>query len=145
LLPSGGFFVSGLPRLALHGINSDSAGNYQLIDEESTGRISSADCQHSPSTGFCRELRSYQLIEVESIVRMGFLPGITSSGTRNPPEEGDSIGNYQLILLGFRPVISKLAKNPSNGKNSRISSSISYTYTDNTNFKKNLNTKTSLK
>jgi hypothetical protein len=51
LLPSGGFFVRGLSSLALHGINSDSAGNYQLIDEESTGRISSKDCQHSPSTG----------------------------------------------------------------------------------------------
>jgi hypothetical protein len=47
----GGFFIHGLPTLALHGINSDSAGNYQLIDKESTGRISSADCQHSPSTG----------------------------------------------------------------------------------------------
>jgi hypothetical protein len=33
LLPSGGFFVRGLPKLSLHGINSDSAGNYQLIDE----------------------------------------------------------------------------------------------------------------
>jgi hypothetical protein len=28
---------------------------------------------------------------------MGFPPGITSSGTRNPSEEGDSTGNYQLI------------------------------------------------
>jgi hypothetical protein len=46
LLPSGGFFVSELPTFALHGINSDSAGNYQLIDEESIGRISFADCQH---------------------------------------------------------------------------------------------------
>jgi hypothetical protein len=52
-----------MPTLALYGINSESAGNYQLID-------------------------------VETIVRMGFPPGITSSGTRNPPEEGDSIGNY---------------------------------------------------
>jgi hypothetical protein len=34
---------------------------------------------------------------VESTVRMGFPPGIASSGTRNPPEEGDSTGNYQLI------------------------------------------------
>jgi hypothetical protein len=52
IVTSGGFFVRGLPTLALHGINSDSAGNYQLIDEESTGRISSADCQHSPSMGY---------------------------------------------------------------------------------------------
>jgi hypothetical protein len=51
LLPSGGFFVHGLQTLALHGINRDSAGNYQLIDEESTRRILSADCQYSPSTG----------------------------------------------------------------------------------------------
>jgi hypothetical protein len=66
LLPSGGFFVCGLPTLVFHGINSDSAGNYQLID-------------------------------VESTVRMGFLPGITSSGTRNPSQEADFIRNYQLI------------------------------------------------
>jgi hypothetical protein len=40
---------------------------------------------------------NYQLIDVESTVRMGFPPGITSSGTINPAEEGDSTGNYQLI------------------------------------------------
>jgi hypothetical protein len=39
LLPSGGFFVRGLPTLSLYGINSDSAGNYQLIDEESAERM----------------------------------------------------------------------------------------------------------
>jgi hypothetical protein len=55
-----------MPTLAFHGINSDSEGNYQLID-------------------------------VESTVRMGFLPGITRSGTRNPLEEGNSTGSYQLI------------------------------------------------
>jgi hypothetical protein len=59
-------FVLGLPTLAFHGISSDSVGNYQLID-------------------------------VESTIRMGFPPGIISSGARNPPEEGDSTGNYQLI------------------------------------------------
>jgi hypothetical protein len=58
--------MRGLPTLSFHGMNSYSAGNYQLID-------------------------------VESTARMGFLPGITSSGTRNPPEEGDFTGNYQLI------------------------------------------------
>jgi hypothetical protein len=68
LLPSGGFFVRGLPTLALHGRNSDSAGNYQLID-------------------------------VESTIRMGFPPGFTSSGTRNTPEEGDSTGNYQPTVF----------------------------------------------
>jgi hypothetical protein len=41
----------GLLTLLLQGINSDTARNYQLIDKESTGRISSADCQHSPSKG----------------------------------------------------------------------------------------------
>jgi hypothetical protein len=66
LLPSGGFFIRGLPTLAFHRINSDSAGNYQLFDVESTGR-------------------------------MGFLPGITTSGTRNPPKEEDSAGNSQLM------------------------------------------------
>jgi hypothetical protein len=71
---------------------------------------------------------------------MGFLPGITSSGTRNPPEEGDSTGN----LLGFRPVRSKLAENPSNGNNPRISRFKSYILTIQT-FFKNLNMKTSLK
>jgi hypothetical protein len=34
---------------------------------------------------------------VESTVRMGFPPGITSSGTRNPPKEWDSAGNNQLM------------------------------------------------
>jgi hypothetical protein len=34
---------------------------------------------------------------VESTLRMGFPLGITSSGTRNPPEEYDSTGNNQLM------------------------------------------------
>jgi hypothetical protein len=34
---------------------------------------------------------------MESTVRMGFPPGITTSGTRNPPKEYDSSGNNQLI------------------------------------------------
>jgi hypothetical protein len=34
---------------------------------------------------------------MESTVRMGFPPGITTSGTRNPPEEWDSAGNNQLM------------------------------------------------
>jgi hypothetical protein len=34
---------------------------------------------------------------MESTVRMGFPPGITSSETRNPPEEYDSAGNNQLM------------------------------------------------
>jgi hypothetical protein len=66
LLPSGRFFVRGLPTLTLNGINSDSAGNYQLI-------------------------------KVESTVRMSFPPGITILGTRNPPEVYDSARNNQLM------------------------------------------------
>jgi hypothetical protein len=63
-----------------------------------------------------------------------------------PSEEGGSAVNYQLIdkestrgrgfhrelpayLLGFRPVRSKLAKNPSNSNDSRISSSKFYILT----------------
>jgi hypothetical protein len=33
------FFIRGLPTLPLHGINSDSAENYELIDKESTMRM----------------------------------------------------------------------------------------------------------
>jgi hypothetical protein len=71
--------------------------NYQHKDKESTGGISSADCQHTPSMGYIVNAGNHQLLDVESTVRMGFLPGITISGTINPPEEGDSTGNYQLI------------------------------------------------
>jgi hypothetical protein len=35
--------------------------------------------------------RNCQLMNEESTVRMVIPPGITSSGTRNPPEEWDSI------------------------------------------------------
>jgi hypothetical protein len=77
LLSSGGIFVCGLPTLALHRINSDSAGNYQLKDKKSPrGR------------GFHQELPAY--------------------------------------LHGFRPIRSKLAENPLNSNNSRISNSKSY-------------------
>jgi hypothetical protein len=34
---------------------------------------------------------------VESTVRMGFQPGITSSGKRNPPEEHDSARKNHLM------------------------------------------------
>jgi hypothetical protein len=40
-----------MSTLALYRICSDSAWNYQLIDMESTVRISSVDCKHLPSTG----------------------------------------------------------------------------------------------
>jgi muramidase (phage lysozyme) len=39
LLPSREFSFRGLPTLTINGINSDFAGNYQLIDKEFTGRI----------------------------------------------------------------------------------------------------------
>jgi hypothetical protein len=39
LLPSGGFFFRGLLTLTVHGTFSDSAGNYQLINVESTVKI----------------------------------------------------------------------------------------------------------
>jgi hypothetical protein len=98
LLPSGGFFVSGLPTLALPGINSDSAWNYQLIDEESKEKNFVCGLPTLAFHGINSDSAgNYQLIDVESTVRMGFPPGITSSGTRIPPEEGDSTGNYQLI------------------------------------------------
>jgi hypothetical protein len=68
--------------------NGDSARNDQLVNKKSTRgmvipwRISSTcmDC----STG-------------------GIIipPGIASSGMRNPPEEWDSAGNYQLIDKEF--------------------------------------------
>jgi hypothetical protein len=77
---------------------------------------------------------------------MGNLPGITTSWIRNPPDEGDSAGNYQLIdeesargrgfyrelpayLRGFRPVRSNFMENSSNGNNSRITSFKSYILT----------------
>jgi hypothetical protein len=37
LLPCGGFFISELPTLAIHWINGDSAVNFHLMNEESTG------------------------------------------------------------------------------------------------------------
>jgi hypothetical protein len=86
---------------------------------------------------------------------MGILSEITTTWTRNPPEEGDSAGNYQLIdeestqgrgfhreflaySRGFRPVRSKCEENPSHGNNSRISSFKSYILTMLT-FKKKIN------
>jgi hypothetical protein len=57
--------VRGLPTLAFHGINSDSARNYQLIDMENT-----------EEWVFCRELPPQgQEIHLRNII----LPGITSS------------------------------------------------------------------
>jgi hypothetical protein len=95
LLPSGGFFVSGLPTLAFHGINSDSAGNYQLIDMEST-------------------------------VRMGFPQGITQLRDKKSTRGRGFQREIPAYLLEFRPVRSKLAENPWKGNNSRIISSKSY-------------------
>jgi hypothetical protein len=57
-----------VPILALHGINGKSAGNYHLIDEESTGGM-----------GFRRELPAHRL---GIHPRKGIPPGITSLFTR---------------------------------------------------------------
>jgi hypothetical protein len=65
LLHSRGFSIRGLPILPLHGINSDSARNYQLIDE------------NPPEDWFLRrELPSHGR---EIHPSEGILPGITSS------------------------------------------------------------------
>jgi hypothetical protein len=114
LLPSGGFFVRGLPTLALHGINSDSAGNCQLIEEEST-------------------------------IRMGFPPGITSSGTRNPPEEYDSARNNQLKEADSDRQDENVRKILKVVTISGSASQIQILYTAKVNFFTNLNTKTKLK
>jgi hypothetical protein len=67
-LPSGGSLESDVPTLALHGINGESAGNYHLINEESTG-----------GRGFRRELPAHR----QGIYpRKVFSPGITSLFTR---------------------------------------------------------------
>jgi hypothetical protein len=44
---------------------------------------------------------------MESTVRMGFLQGITSSGTSNPPKEYDSAGNNQLMEAESNPIYGK--------------------------------------
>jgi hypothetical protein len=41
--------------------------------------------------------RNCQLKDEESTERIVILPGITSAGTKNPTEEGDSARNYKLI------------------------------------------------
>jgi hypothetical protein len=124
-------------RREIHRRNSDSAGNYQLKDEESNGEmvillgITSSWTKNPPEKWlFCWELPAhgrrihrrngystgnYQLMDEESTGRMVILLGITSSWTRNPPEKflfcwespahgrgihrrnGYSAGNYQLI------------------------------------------------
>jgi hypothetical protein len=84
LLPSGGLLERDVPTLALHGINGDSAKNYHLMDEESTGGI-------VIPPEITRSL-AMNLTEVCLLP-----PGITRSDTRNQPEEWDSAGNPQLI------------------------------------------------
>jgi hypothetical protein len=60
-------FFRGLPTLVFHGLNIDSARNYQLIDEECTGRILSAGL---PSLAFHRidsdSAGNSQLMEADS-------------------------------------------------------------------------------
>jgi hypothetical protein len=38
-IPAGRFFVPDVPTLALHGLNSNSAGIYQILDKELSGRM----------------------------------------------------------------------------------------------------------
>jgi hypothetical protein len=47
------------------------------------------------STGY--SAGNYGLSDEEYTVRIILPPGIVSSGTRNPPKEGDSVGNHQLM------------------------------------------------
>jgi hypothetical protein len=67
------------PTLALHGINRESAGNYRLIDEESTRR-----------RGFHRELPAYLL---------GFRP-VRSKFVENPSNSNNSrIRRFKSYIL----------------------------------------------
>jgi hypothetical protein len=101
-----------VPTLTLHRINGESAGNYHLRDEESTGE-----------RGFRRELPA---LKRGIHPRKGILPGITSLFTqiraskikmRRKSFEQQQFQDQQLQFLS----------------------------TDNADFFKNLNTKTSLK
>jgi hypothetical protein len=89
----------GTLTIALHGIHGESAVKYHLINEESTA-----------GWGFRRELPAHSVDEGSPRGR-GFHRELPAN------------------LLGFRPVRSKLADNPSNGNNSRISSSKTYILT----------------
>jgi hypothetical protein len=82
-LPSGGLFVLKLPRLALHWINNDSAGNYHSWTRNHQKNDYSAE--------------NYQLIDEESTGRMVILTGITCLGKRNPPQGWDSLRKKRLM------------------------------------------------
>jgi hypothetical protein len=84
LLLSGGLLERDVPSLVLHRINGDSAENHRHMDEKST-RVKF----------FGRELLDH---EREFCLNNVYSAGnYTRSGTRNPPEEWHSAGNYQLI------------------------------------------------
>jgi hypothetical protein len=101
----------GVPTLAQHK-STDSWNRYHSED------VWNAMCQHSHYTWVRNPgIGNYQLIDEESTRGKGF--------HRELP----------AYLLGFRPVRSKFAENPSNGNNSRISSSKSYILTIPTIFK----------
>jgi hypothetical protein len=59
---------------------------------------------------------------VKSTIRIGFLPGITSSVRRNPSKKWDSAGNNQLMGADS----DRKDQNPQNGSNFRISKYNSY-------------------
>jgi hypothetical protein len=91
LLPSRGFFFRGLPTLALY---RELPAHRQGIHRKNFIRGLPTLTFHEINSG---SAGNYQLIDIKSNVRMGFPPGITSSGTRNPLKEYDSAGNNQLM------------------------------------------------
>jgi hypothetical protein len=146
LLPSGGFLERGVPTLAQHKSN-ESWNRYHPED------VWNAMCLHSHYTGVMnpgivtiwRSLErgwptlalhgingesagNYPLINEECTRGRGFWLKLTAHRRGiHPPGRGF---HWELLthLLGFRPVRSKFAENPSTGNNSRISSFKSYTY-----------------
>jgi hypothetical protein len=73
---------------------------------------------------------------------MGFPPGITSSGTRNPHKENDSAGNNQLMEADSDRQDKNVGKIIKAVTISGSASSNPTVYTEKVNFFKHLNTKT---
>jgi hypothetical protein len=71
-----------VPTITLHRINRDSALNYHIKEKESTAEMVI--------------LLGFTMNE-KSTSRMFILTGMIRSGMRNPLDEWDSTGNYQLI------------------------------------------------
>jgi hypothetical protein len=105
-------FGGDVPTLTLHGINGVSAGNFHLMDEESTGGI-----------GFCWELPAHRR-QIDP--RKGIPPRITSLFTRI------QAGKIKMRGKSFE-------------QQQFHDQQLEIIYTDNANFFKNSNRKTSLK